>query len=83
MEIIARASDEKAEVRVGETSPIHDKTIAEGEIRRTCGVIIVAVKTATGEMLFNPDPGVRITAGDTLVALGDEDSLAKLRGNCR
>ncbi len=70
------------EVRVGETSPIHDKTIAEGEIRRTCGVIIVAVKTVAGEMLFNPDPGVRITAGDTLVALGDEDSLGKLRGTC-
>jgi voltage-gated potassium channel len=71
------------EVRVGETSPIHDKTIAEGEIRRTCGVIIVAVKTVAGEMLFNPDPSVRITAGDTLVALGDEDSLGKLRGTCR
>ncbi len=71
------------EVRVGETSPIHDKTIAEGEIRRTSGVIIVAVKTAAGEMMFNPDPGVRITAGDTLVALGDEDSLGTLRGTCR
>ena len=71
------------EVRVGETSPIHDKTLAEGESLRTCGVIIVAVKTAAGEMMFNPDPGVRITAGDTLVALGDEDSLGKLRGTCR
>jgi voltage-gated potassium channel len=71
------------ELRVGETSPIRDKTIAEAEIRRTCGVIIVAVKTVASEMLFNPDPGVRITAGDTLVALGDEDSLDKLRGTCQ
>ena len=71
------------EVQVCETSPIHDKTLAEGEIRRTCGVIIVAVKTAAGEMLFNPDSDVRIAAGDTLVALGDADSLGKLRGTCR
>jgi len=71
------------EVRVGQTSPIRDKTIAEGEIRRTCGVIIVAVKTAAGEMLFNPDPGVRISADDTLVALGDAESLGKLRGTCQ
>lgn len=35
----------------------------------------------TGQQHLNP--GVRITAGDTLVALGDEDSLSKLRGTCR
>ncbi|MFQ5874496.1 MAG: cation:proton antiporter regulatory subunit [Dehalococcoidia bacterium] len=44
------------EVTVVEASPINDLSIAEAEIRHRYGVIIMAIKRVSGDMVFNPDP---------------------------
>jgi voltage-gated potassium channel len=69
------------EVAVEADSPLDGRTIKESEIRRRCGVIIVAIKRANGQMTFNPDPKAPMERGDHLVALGegqDLETLAKL-----
>jgi voltage-gated potassium channel len=71
------------EIRVTEGSHVSDRTIAEAEIRRRCGAIVVAVKKSTGEMNYNPDPSERIEPGDILVALGKGEHLEKLERACR
>lgn len=71
------------EVKLAERSPLVDRSIAESDIRRNYGVIIVAVKRATGEMIFNPDPSIRTVAGDTLVAIGKTVDLKRLEEACR
>lgn len=66
------------EVEVQEASPLDGHSLAESEIRRRCGVIIVAIKRSDNEMVFNPDPAVTIRHGDTLVALGEGEDLETL-----
>lgn len=66
------------EVTVEADSPLDGRTIQESEIRRRCGVIIVAIKRANGEMTFNPDPNEPLERGDDLVALGEREDLETL-----
>jgi voltage-gated potassium channel len=51
-------------------------TLDECGFGRDLGIIIVAIKQASGEMRFNPTFRSAIKAGDTLIALGER---AKLR----
>jgi len=41
-------------------------------------VIVLAVRKAAGEMLFNPPPELKIAAGDHLIVMGEADRLQKL-----
>lgn len=66
------------EVLVEADSPLDGLSLAESEIRRRCGVIIVAIKRQDGQMVFNPDPSETIRHGDTLVALGEGEDLETL-----
>lgn len=66
------------EVRVEPDSPLDGHSLAESEIRRRCGVIIVAIKRKDNEMVFNPNPSETIRPGDTLVALGEGEDLDTL-----
>jgi voltage-gated potassium channel len=58
------------EVRVKERCPWIGRSIAEADIRRRTGLIIVAIKRGHEEMIFNPPPETRILEGDTFVTLG-------------
>jgi len=66
---------ELAEIVVEEGSVLSERTLAEARVRRDYGIIVVALKKE-GKSLFNPDAGVRIRAGDILIALGPPDALA-------
>lgn len=70
------------EVRVREESPLAGLSLAESEIRRRCGVIIVAIKRQDNEMAFNPHPSETIQADDVLVALGEGEDLETLEKLC-
>ena len=48
-------------------------------IRAELDVVIVAVRRASGEMIFNPSGDAYIEAGDMLIAIGRADSLAQLK----
>jgi voltage-gated potassium channel len=45
---------------------------------RDLGIIIVAIKRATGDMKFNPTSRSSIKAGDTLIAIGEASKLKVL-----
>lgn len=70
---------EMGEVKVGEGSRLKGITLVESGIRQELDVIIVAVRKRDGAMQFNPSSQTRIEAGDTLIALGKNDDLVKLR----
>jgi voltage-gated potassium channel len=69
------------EIAVGQTSSLLGVPLADSGIRQKLNLILVAIKRADGEMLFNPSHETPILAGDTLIALGlrkNLDALEKL-----
>ena len=63
------------EIPVPESSGLAGSSLDQCGIGRELGVIIVAIKKATGEMKFNPTFRTLIDAGDTLIALGEVSKL--------
>jgi voltage-gated potassium channel len=55
-----------------------DSTLRHSGVREEFGVIVIAIKKASGEMVFNPAAEVSIDAGDRLVVMGPAVSLQKL-----
>jgi voltage-gated potassium channel len=66
------------EIRVKDGSHIIDRTLDECGIRKELGIIIVAIKRASGEMEFNPTSTSIIKKGDILVAMGETKQLKAL-----
>jgi voltage-gated potassium channel len=66
------------EIPVQPTSRLADVTLVESAIRRQLDLIIVAIKKAGGEMIFNPASETRIQIGDTLIAMGQKKNLTAL-----
>jgi voltage-gated potassium channel len=53
-------------------------TVRESGLREQLGLIVIAIKKGSGEMVFNPAAEVRIEAGDRLVLMGQQASLHAL-----
>lgn len=51
------------------------KTLRELEARRELGVIVLAIRKFSGEMIFNPPADHEICAGDFLIIMGEQESL--------
>jgi voltage-gated potassium channel len=66
------------EIAVGQTSALLGVPLADSGIRQKLDLILVAIKRADGEMLFNPSHDTHILAGDTLIALGLRKNLDAL-----
>jgi voltage-gated potassium channel len=66
------------QVRVGERSEFAARTLAELRVRKQLGVIVLAIRKADGQMLFNPPAEAEIAGGDFLVVMGESSSLQKL-----
>ncbi|MEO8049731.1 MAG: potassium channel protein [Acidobacteriota bacterium] len=73
------------QVQVSARSSFADRTLAEVQVRRDLGVIVLAIRKAAGEMLFNPPSEMKIAAGDHLIVMGEAGHLQRLeqllRGN--
>ena len=54
------------------------ETLQTSRIREEMGIIVIAIKRADGEMLFNPPADARIEVGDRLVLMGQQASLRVL-----
>ena len=65
------------QVRVSETSEVVSKTIKDMQLSRDLGVIVLAIRTSDGKMLFNPPADTAVRGGDYLIVMGQ---LEKLRG---
>jgi len=54
------------------------KTLIESHLRQDFGVIIVAIKKPTGEMIFNPLPTEKLEGGDVIVVIGKKEGLKQM-----
>jgi voltage-gated potassium channel len=66
------------EIAVGQASPLLGVQLKDSGIRQNLNLILVAIKRADGELLFNPSHETLILAGDTLIALGLRKNLDAL-----
>ena len=64
------------EILVQKESDLIGQSLAECAIGRELGVIIVAIKQATGETKFNPTFRTTVGLGDQLIAMGEKSKLA-------
>ena len=61
---------EVEELRVTAKSPLIDTCLIDTNIRRDFDVIIITIKKADGQMVFNPGADTCLEAGDILVVVG-------------
>jgi voltage-gated potassium channel len=54
------------------------RPLKDSGIRQQYELIVVAIKRADGEMLFNPTPETPVLAGDTLILIGMRKNLEAL-----
>jgi voltage-gated potassium channel len=66
------------EVVVPAKSRCEGVSLRDSGLRKQLGVIVVAIKRASGGMIFNPSADERIEAGDRLIALGEPMRLKEL-----
>lgn len=66
------------ELSVTKDASFVNKQLLDSNIRSRFDLIVVAIKRQQGEMLFNPNPHTEILPGDTLVVLGEHDSIKGL-----
>ena len=63
------------EVVVDDGNALIGKTVGEAEAHRTHGLLVLAVKRADSEMVFNPSSEFVFGVGDTLIVVGEPDDI--------
>ncbi|MBV9157636.1 MAG: potassium channel protein [Acidobacteriaceae bacterium] len=66
------------QIRVEPGTDLSSKTLDAILTRQDLGVIVVAIRKSSGEMLFNPPAAMQISAGDFLIVLGERPKLQNL-----
>src|SRR5580658_11268 len=66
------------QVRVPASSEFVSKSLAEMQLRRELGVIVLAIRKSDGRMLFNPPAEAEIHGGDFLIVMGESANLQRL-----
>ena len=68
---------EFAEIVIDPSSELAGKTLAGADVRKRCGIIVVALKRGD-DVIFNPEADERIQGGDVLVALGPLSAIERV-----
>ena len=66
------------EAVVGQQSVCIGKNLIDSQLRKDYGVIIVAIKKTSGEMIYNPLPTECLAAGDVIVVIGKKEDLKRM-----
>lgn len=66
------------ETRLASWSSLVGRTLQEGMLREKFGVIIVAIKKTSGQMVYNPPGSAVLEGGDIIIALGKRQQLDEL-----
>jgi len=66
------------ELRIDPASHLVGRKLSETNIRSELDIVIVSIRRADGEILFNPSGDAAIGGGDILIAIGHTESLMKL-----
>lgn len=64
---------------VPEASSLRGMSLKDSPIRRETKLLVIAVRDKDRTFVYNPDPEHRIDAGTTLIVMGDNESVSKLR----
>jgi len=54
------------------------RKLSETNIRSELDIVVVSIRRADGQILFNPSGDAAIGSGDILIAIGHTESLMKL-----
>lgn len=66
------------QIRVGGSSELAGRTLAEMRFRSEMQVIVLAIRRGGGEMLFNPAAEARVESQDYLIVMGEPEPLRRL-----
>ncbi|MCD6137926.1 MAG: potassium channel protein [Deltaproteobacteria bacterium] len=66
------------ELPVRSSSGLVGVALQDSGIRKDYDLIIVAIRRAGGEMLFNPSARTKLQAGDTVIAIGEKRNLERI-----
>jgi len=66
------------EILVTPQAKLKDITLKDSNIRQDLGLIVIAIKKADGDMIFNPWAHERFEIGDTLIAVGESENMNRL-----
>ena len=66
------------QVRVAAASEFVSRSLKQLQVRRELGVIVLAIRKASGQMQFNPPADAVIEADDFLIVMGEHDNLRRL-----
>ncbi len=72
--------DRLRRVRVGDRSPLRDRTVAENDLRRTTGVTVLAIESVTGSgrSVRRSEPSSLLRAGDVLHLIAEPEALDRI-----
>ncbi|MFN7926229.1 MAG: NAD-binding protein [Bryobacteraceae bacterium] len=73
----ANVGIEQVEVASGNSQA--SKSLRDLQLRREVGVIVLAIRRVSGEMIFNPPAEATVEGGDTLIVMGTVDDVRKLQ----
>jgi voltage-gated potassium channel len=71
------------QVEVASGSALDGLRLKETNIRSRLDVVVVAIRRAGGEMIFNPSGETQIRAGDMLIGIGRAESMSELTAQAR
>lgn len=66
------------QIRVGGSSELAGRTLAEMRFRSEMQVIVLAIRRGGGEMLFNPAAEAKVESQDYLIVMGEPEPLRRL-----
>ena len=66
------------EAKIGQKSNLTGKNLVDSQLRKDFGVIIVAIKKLSGDMIFNPLPSETLEASDVIAVLGKREDLQRM-----
>lgn len=66
------------QVSVAANSEMVSKTLKDMQLSRDLGVIVMAIRSRDGQMLFNPPADTAVRGGDYLIVMGRQESLRTL-----
>ncbi|MFO8047499.1 MAG: potassium channel protein [Desulfosudaceae bacterium] len=65
------------EIPIFADSEICDMSLMDSRIRQRFNIIIIAIRKSDETMIFNPSPEEVIQANDTIIVVGEDNSLAR------
>ncbi len=67
------------EATVGPDAPLIGTSLRDANLRERIGVLVVAVRSAEGDTTYVPSSDFRLAIGQTVIAIGRPEEIAKLR----